>query len=356
MYTNQWINQLSESYVNITNNTNTISLTEEEMHFVNLAIIVESIEETFDITLTEEEIQQIEEEIQLNEFVVPLFKIGVQAAKKGISKGMQKAGKKLINQPAYNKARQEAIKKADDDYAKAIDAWKKGGEVGDIPAPIKPVMPKRGTAAKVGTWMVKKAPTAPKSIVKAAGYGGVGAAAWRGVKDVWNAASTLATGRWPKEPKDKSRRGPSGAIDHSTGEASDYDPAKREVTRMTPRGELPGGGGSLVGSPRKPSGPPSSSMSTVPPEKRGGGGASSQADEIAAGRRKLLSTRPVGFSRRDVPRLPPAITDSVLYLVKTRYLSEMTKCAANSIETIYDVQLTENDLYELSYSIGKKII
>jgi len=356
MYTNQWINQLSESYVNITNNTNTISLTEEEMHFVNLAIIVESIEETFDITLTEEEIQQIEEEIQLNEFVVPLFKIGVQAAKKGISKGMQKAGRKLINQPAYNKARQEAIKKADDDYAKAIDAWKKGGEVGDIPAPIKPVMPKRGTAAKVGSWMVKKAPTAPKSILKAAGYTGLGGAAWRGVRDVWNAASTLATGRWPKDPK--SGRGTSGAVDHSTGEASDYDPKKIEWAGISKRGSstpsLPISGSRSI--TRPPSSSPSSSMSTVPPEKRGGGGASSQADEIAAGRRKLLSTRPVGFSRRDVPRLPPAITESVLYIVKTKYLSEMTKCAANSIETIYDVQLTENDLYELSYSIGKKII
>jgi hypothetical protein len=158
MHNNDWVKELNESYRNnITNtqNTNEIVLTEEQLneHFTNLAIIVESIENTFGIELTEEEIDYIDEQVQLNE-LFPLIKLGWTAGKRLIGSGIKAGGKAA--QTGYKTKRAEAITKAKEATKtaqdKALKAWETGGRKGDIPFvdDIAPQMPKKGFLVKLG--------------------------------------------------------------------------------------------------------------------------------------------------------------------------------------------------------------
>jgi len=162
MYNNEWIKELNESYSNNIRNTqniNEVVLTEEQLteHFEALAMIIESIERTFDIELTEEEIDQLDEQLQLNEFIGVLARLGVTAAKRGIGLAMKHGGQAA--QTGYKAKRTKAIAdaaKATEDAAKAArDAWKAGGRKGPIPfvKPIKPDFPKKG----FGTRLAQKA-------------------------------------------------------------------------------------------------------------------------------------------------------------------------------------------------------
>lgn len=255
MYNTEWTKQLNESYINNIRNpeNNEIVLTEEQLneHFTNLAIIVESIERTFDIELTEEEIDQIDEQLQLNEFVGVLARIGWNIGKRALGKGLEVGGKKMAGTAAYRAARTQAVTKAKDATKAAQDAalkaWEKGGRKGDIPfvKDIAPEMPKRGVfgsaGEKIQKFGKKLSPTVKdekgKTLgvfgggVRKAGYKGAWDATKAGAKQTAQALGTLATGgiagytlgNLLKGPEDKDHKKKRGESSTKRGDVGEYD-------------------------------------------------------------------------------------------------------------------------------------
>jgi hypothetical protein len=246
MYNNEWIKELNESYSNNIRNPQNVSeivLTEEQLneHFQTLAIIVESIEKTFNIELTEEEIDKIDEQLQLDEVIGVLARLAWHGGKKLLGKTLQAGGKKLAKTGAYRAARSSAIKTAKDATKKAQDAamkaWEEGGRKGDIPfvPDVKPTMPTRSALSKFGSKMQRKGGKLSKT---PAPYKSAGQAAKQAGKELAYGIGGLLAATAVGDSKDANKR-LQGKIDHSTEGVNDYDPSMVQIRKTEGRKPKP---------------------------------------------------------------------------------------------------------------------
>lgn len=312
MYSADWIKEINESYIsNIRNSSSNEQQLNEELRLAHVAVIVDSIETTFDVQLTEEQIQEIYEKVELNEVVGLLLKLAKGAATiaKNVTKaGVTKAGGKLISggskataaeraaaKAAAKKANYDAMVKYQKDFAKA--------EATGGPLPLAPetigVAPARttlqkfkvGAGKKLRDWGKGKTTLSGKKITKgsvgAAGAAGAAASGYGAYKlgdRLWRTAETLLTGSPMTGTRREKISSPDGE-DYGIDTDWEYKKYKKRTTGVKGK---------------------------------------------------------------------PVVSENTQYI--TEYVSTTTSSTVQLIESMYDVKLTEDDVRHLAYTIGKKFV